>query len=660
METENLNILSADNPLIDPKDDRLGYASFAKNLAESLCLMTSSEGLVLAVYGSWGSGKSTLLNFVIHNLEQKPNNEQPIIVRFNPWWFSGQEELTRHFFEQLQVNLKKAPNVAKELTENLANFADIVSGLPIPYAEYVKALSDVGKAFVQPKDIYKLKEEIEKILKQQKQKILIVIDDIDRLTAEEIRQLFRVIKAVANFPNVIYLLLFDKEVVIKALEEAQGIPGEDYLEKIVQVPFELPIPDQSSLQGLLFEKLNVILSDTPQELFDQTHWGNVFLEGINEFIAKPRDIIRLTNTLSVTYPAVKGEVDPVDFIAIESLRVFCPKIYNVIRNNPQVFTRKVNNSNTSSNSHTTPEPLLEKWTSQLQEEERETVKKLLERLEDYTKEDISSESIPSIVQAFFIVGDELLRPEDKNLGMFDYGNDMRISRILYQLLSRMNQIERFKLLKEVVEKGKALSIIIRELNFIGTQQGKYGADRAKPKNQWFVSTEQLNELEEIALKKIQNAAKQNTLMYMPNLLSILYFWKKRVIELCQSLQILIASSRLKPIFFDLWFFVILYRTQVKQWVKEVIKSEEGLTNFLEKFLQQTCHHSASNLISTKSYQLNLEGLEHFLGPSSIIDRVNNLLTNNQTELTKEQTKAVEEFIREYEIRQQGKDTNWGY
>ena len=152
------------------------------------------------------------------------------------------------------------------------------------------------------------------------------------------------------------------------------------------------------------------------------------------------------------------------------------------------------------------------------------------------------------------------------------------------------------------------------------------------------------------MEKIQNAAKQNTLMYMPNLLSILYFWKKRVIELCQSLQILIASSRLKPIFFDLWFFVILYRTQVKQWVKEVIKSEEGLTNFLEKFLQQTFHHSASSLISTKSYQLNLEGLEHFLDPSSIIDRVKNLLTNNQTELTKEQTKAVEEFIREYEIR----------
>ncbi len=123
---------------------------------------------------------------------------------------------------------------------------------------------------------------------------------------------------------------------------------------------------------------------------------------------------------------------------------------------------------------------------------------------------------------------------------------------------------------------------------------------------------------------------------------------------------MIARSRLNLVFFDLWFFVILYRTQVKQWVQEVIKSEEGLINFLEKFLQQTFHHSASNLVSTKSYRIDLEQLEPFLDSSSIIDRVKNLATNNQTQLTEEQRKAVEQFIREYEIRQQGKDPNWIY
>lgn len=754
METENLNILSADNPLIDPKDDRLGYASFAKNLAESFCQMTSSEGLVLAVYGSWGSGKSTLMNFIIHYLKQKPDDKQPIIVPFNPWWFSGQEELTRHFFEQLQVNLKKAPNVAKELTENLANFADIVSGLPIPYADYVKVLADAGKALVQPKDIYKLKEEIEKILKQQKQKILIIIDDIDRLTAEEIRQLFRVIKAVANFPNVIYLLLFDKEVVIKALEEAQGIPGEDYLEKIVQVPFELPTLDKSSLQKLLFERLDAIITETSEKLFDQTYWGNVFFKGIESFITKPRDIVRLANTLSVTYPAVQGEVNPVDFIAIESLRVFCPKLYDIIRNNPRVFAGNTDDRGINSDSVDVIKPLLEEWILQLKEVKKEPVKNLLkrifpklqaiwgdgyhqsiyhgancelswrkqlrvcslerfpiyfrlalpkgdfsniemqsiltlvtdvnifeqkllelakekrpdgttrisiflEKLRDYTEEKISLDKIPLILRAFYNVGDRLLCPEDKNSGIFSLDNYIKISVIASSLLHRIeSKQQRFELLKEAIENGKAISIIVKEVATLGQQQGKYGSSKIEAEADWLVEANDLKKLEEIALEKVQETARKLTLIATPDLPNILYFWNTRVIELCQIPQSIIARSRFKSDFFDLWFIVVFYRTQIKQWVQQAIKNDEDLINILVQFLQQGYSHSASDLVSKKQYKLDPEWLETYVNPSSIINRVKNLATNNQTQLTEEQRKAIEQFIRGYKIRQQGKEPNW--
>jgi len=63
----------------------------------------------------------------------------------------------------------------------------------------------------------------------------------------------------------------------------------------------------------------------------------VYLEGIEQFIVTPRDVVRLINTLSVTYPPVKGEVNPVDFIAIETIRVFCPAIYDLIRKNENMF-----------------------------------------------------------------------------------------------------------------------------------------------------------------------------------------------------------------------------------------------------------------------------------------------------------------------------------
>ncbi|MBC1217949.1 AAA family ATPase, partial (plasmid) [Trichormus variabilis ARAD] len=326
LEPDTLNILSADKPLSDPKDDKLGYAPFAKNLAESICKMSPPDGLVIAVYAPWGLGKSTLLNFIIHYLKQKPEQEQPIIVQYNPWWFSGQEDLTKSFFEQLSgVLYEKWQSLGRKFKNQIESFAERVSTVP---GLWTKGFAATVKTVISPKDIHKLKQEIEETLKKQQKRILVVIDDIDRLTAEEIRQLFRVIKAVANFPNVVYLLLFDKEVVIKALEEIQKINGEVYLEKIVQVSFELPLPDRIQLSRLFDSQLNKIISGTPEELFDQKYWLEIYWQGIEHFITTPRSILRLANTLMVTYPGVKGEVNFVDFVAIETIRLFYPTVYN--------------------------------------------------------------------------------------------------------------------------------------------------------------------------------------------------------------------------------------------------------------------------------------------------------------------------------------------
>ena len=100
---ESHQAISADKPIVDPVHDRLEYAPFARHLAASICRLTPSEGLAIAIYGPWGSGKTSLLNLIRHYIQQKPEGEQPTIVPFNPWWFSGHEDLTRRFFEQLRA-----------------------------------------------------------------------------------------------------------------------------------------------------------------------------------------------------------------------------------------------------------------------------------------------------------------------------------------------------------------------------------------------------------------------------------------------------------------------------------------------------------------------------------------------------------------------------
>ena len=293
------------------------------------------DGFVIAYMDHGGQEKLAGLNFVNHYLSHANEDEQPVVVNFNPWWFSGHEDLAIRFFYQLQAVLNKGKFSMNDLTLQIADFADTVSDIPLPYASTGKTVSKIIRA--RQKDVNESKESISKLLREQNKKILVTIDDIDRLTPEEIRQIFRVVKAIADFPNIVYLMAFDKRIAIKALSEQNGLSGEEYLEKIVQLPLELPPPDETSFRSMFFERLNKIVGDTPEEEFDKTYWAEIYWGGLDRLISTPRDIVRLTNTLSITYPLVKGEVNPVDFIALESIKVFCPVVYHSISTQSQMF-----------------------------------------------------------------------------------------------------------------------------------------------------------------------------------------------------------------------------------------------------------------------------------------------------------------------------------
>ncbi|MBD2127445.1 P-loop NTPase fold protein [Microcoleus sp. ZQ-A2] len=712
VESENFNELSTDTALIEPKQDRLGYAPFAQHLAESICKMNFPEGFVIAVYGASGSGKSTLLNFLRYYLKQKPENEQPIIVSFNPWLFSGDEDITKRFVNQLQSSLSQLKFVPRGFRSRVANFVKAATEIPLPYAQ-------AGKAVVrlfddQQKETSTLKEELEDTLENHSTRIVVTIDDIDRLPAEDIRALFHLITAIPNFTNVVYFLALDKEIVVKNLADAQGIPGQTYLDQIVQASFEVPLPDKSSLRRLLFEKLSAVLADTPKPLFDQSHWGNVYFQGLDHFITNPRDIVRLANILTVTYPAVKGEVNPVDFIAIESLRVFRPMVYALIRKNQKFFAGPAKAKGFLFPTVDELKAFHNSWISQLQNEDKEPIKRLLlrlfpkleavyhdtycdeknesrwrkhlrvcsldifpnyfrltltedefsdteakallaltndakafgenlielanqkrkdgttqarvslERLEDYTEQEIPANNIPSIVQALFDVGDQLLRPEDEPQGMFDFSNDIRIGRIISQLLRRLDEQARFEMLKEAMSNGNALSIIVREVVTLGQEQGKYEADESIPEEEWLIGEQHLKKLEEVALKRLRDAAQQNSLLQVPKLPEKLYYWQSWAGE-----------------------------EEVKQWVEKIIENDEGLVNLLEKFLQKDISEYGSDEIEKTGYRLDPKWLAPYLEPSSIADRISRL--DETSELTEDRKAAIAQFIQEYEIQQQEQD-----
>lgn len=549
---ENLAVeLSSDRPSTDPAQDLFGHAPFAKTLARAIRGYRGSDGIVLALYGPWGSGKSTVLAYVEHELDSGPEAERPVVVSFNPWWFSGQENLAKAFLGQLQAVLPARHAGFKAVGNKLAEFAGALSGaadlagaaLGIPLGG--KAIEAGAKLLAtKPKDVPALKKALSTLLLEEKKRVLVVIDDIDRLAPDEVRQLFTVIKALADFPYVTYLLAFDREVATTAISEQTGLPGDRYLEKIIQVPFELPRVDRTTLLQALLARLDSVMAQTPEGRFDSAYWNNVLHAGLEPMFSVPRDIVRLTNALSVTYPAVVGEVNPVDFIAIECLRVFMPAVYDAIRTSPDAFcgykaigdrddkqraatfhdawlakvpellrqsTKELMQrlfprlESVWSNTHYSADSLY-RWRTQLRvcvadifpayfrlslpqgavsradidalllkacdpgafaaalrqaAQEISTTgvsraRALLERLMDHVPEDLDATHAEPVITALMEVGDELLLATDKGRGMFDFGNESRVTRIAYHLLKKVAPELRAPLLAKTLESADAL------------------------------------------------------------------------------------------------------------------------------------------------------------------------------------------------------------
>jgi len=380
--------LSADRPSTDPAQDLFGHAPFARTLANAIRGNRDSDGIVLALYGPWGSGKSTVLAYVQHELEIGPEEDRPVVVVFNPWWFSGQEHLAKAFLGQLQAVLPAKYKGFEKIGNLLAEFSGALGGAAglagksfgIPFLGKVVE-AGARRLATKPKDVPALKKALADLLLRQKKRVLVVIDDIDRLAPDEVRQLFTVIKALADFPYVTYLLAFDREVAATAISAQTGLPGERYLEKIIQVPFELPRPDRSALRQALFKRLDVVMAATPEGRFDSMHWNNIFVSGLDPLITVPRDVVRLTNALSVTYPAVVGEVNPVDFIAIEAIRVFLPSVYDAIRISPAEFLGHARtDGQDSGETKRRSQAFHEGWLKTLPESLRAPIKDMFERL----------------------------------------------------------------------------------------------------------------------------------------------------------------------------------------------------------------------------------------------------------------------------------------
>lgn len=164
------------------------------------------------------------------------------------------------------------------------------------------------------------------ILKKNDMRLIVLIDDLDRLAASEARILLQLIKGLAGWRNTVFIIAYDRRNLLRHLDDPR------FVDKIVQVEYVLHTPDSQQIQKMLERGLESLLDDdvrvSPQD------WVNLYDNVLRSILKVPRDVIRLLNSCRAHWGSVRGEVDFVDFVGIQCLRVFYPTTFAAVESDP--------------------------------------------------------------------------------------------------------------------------------------------------------------------------------------------------------------------------------------------------------------------------------------------------------------------------------------
>jgi predicted KAP-like P-loop ATPase len=330
-ENDSSALLDDDSPIRTASQDRFGVDPFAGIVARALANQGAAEGTVIALNGPWGAGKSSAVNLVIQHLHRLAGDDLEV-VPFNPWWFSGSDQLARAFLSEIANKIGRTMkddgrDALKGMLARLSKFDT--------YVDAARRAGDDGlgsgaaSLLFEARSVEEDHRRLAAALHAGRKRFVIVIDDIDRLNPDEALQMFQLVKSVGRLPHVSYLLAFDRLLIERLLHERYPAEGGRYLEKVLQATFDLPEPSPAVLREMAYQALNQ-LADVPEE--NGVRFMNMFEDIVVPRLTSPRQVVRYLGSLRVSWPVVGDDVDPADFMSIEAIRVFEPGLYRAVRN----------------------------------------------------------------------------------------------------------------------------------------------------------------------------------------------------------------------------------------------------------------------------------------------------------------------------------------
>lgn len=323
----NTNLLT-DIPIQEKSEDLLEYGKFTQRLASCLKQFQSKDGLVIALNGKWGSGKTSVVNLIKADLVGETNVK---IVSFSYWWYKGRAEVITAFLLGLSEaigslsNSEKIVSTILDFIQPLASIADHLSESQISS----NVLQVVRNCCLSPISLEKKLNEIKEFLKLQKQRIIIFIDDLDRMNPDDSIEVFKLLKTIGRLPNVTFVIVYDKELANNIICQKYPSEGKNFLEKVIQVSFDMPETTSNALYSAFRSEFFKLYPDCFTKFNLRDYWQNC----LQDFIKTPRNLGRLLANIQFNVSPIINDIYLLDFISLEVLRLQFPTVYHEIARN---------------------------------------------------------------------------------------------------------------------------------------------------------------------------------------------------------------------------------------------------------------------------------------------------------------------------------------
>lgn len=364
--------------------DILGRKSIVDAVFKTINESSLVGSNVISVCGKWGDGKSFIKDALLSRLDkekakEKDQDKRIVFFDFNPWQWVEENKLHQTFMEQLRLELKEYnykdadkfedfyktskeyKNIFLILSCTLAVISQLLFyfnvGIPLGLHLFLLASPMIVLVMGLMESAHKLtwlsysigserslrikKQKLIDDIQENERKVVVLIDDIDRLSKVEIRELFKVIKLNADFKHFSFVLFYQKENVVEAFDDAY-LKGELFLHKIVTHEYVLPPISKKKIYSLFIEKLDETGVSIKRDWLRAEHVElQLCKDIILNYLTNLRDLERFLESFKASLPLFLNdevvELHLPDLILIELLRIFDYPIYMCVKENKNIF-----------------------------------------------------------------------------------------------------------------------------------------------------------------------------------------------------------------------------------------------------------------------------------------------------------------------------------